>query len=151
MNSYDAVGNYYTIGHVTLLTGLTDRTVRNHIATGLLRGEKINGVWHFTPEQVQEYVSHPAVYPGILAKRNAVVYDFLSQTRREKSECCMILDIPDGDKKQAAEFFCREICAGEFSGLRFFFDAVKGVPRVILSGVTDEVMTLMSRWQEQSC
>ncbi len=43
-------GNYYLISHLVLSTGLTDRTIRNYIASGILQGEKINGLWHFTPE-----------------------------------------------------------------------------------------------------
>lgn len=149
MNDYNAEGNYYTIGHVAMFTGFTDRTVRSYIASGLLCGEKINGVWHFTPEQVQTFVSHPSVYPGILSKNNAIVYDFLSDTQKKESECCVILDIPNAKEKQTAEYFCHEICAGQFSGLRFSFNSIKGVPRVILRGATDEVMTLVNRWREQ--
>lgn len=62
------VGNYYLISHLVLSTGLTDRTIRNYIASGILQGEKINGLWHFTPEQVERFLRHPAVRPSILAK-----------------------------------------------------------------------------------
>lgn len=40
----EGIGEYYTINPVTLLTGLTDRTIRNYIRMGLLQGEKINGL-----------------------------------------------------------------------------------------------------------
>ena len=32
-------GNYYLISHLVLLTGLTDRTIRNYISSGILQGE----------------------------------------------------------------------------------------------------------------
>ena len=74
-------GAYYVINHLVMFTGLTDRTIRNYIATGILKGEKINGLWHFTPEQVDEFVRHPAVRPSILAKNNSLVYDFLLEDK----------------------------------------------------------------------
>lgn len=40
---------YYLINHLVMITGLTDRTIRSYIASGILQGEKINGLWHFTP------------------------------------------------------------------------------------------------------
>ena len=30
-------GNYYLISHLVLITGLTDRTIRNYISSGILR------------------------------------------------------------------------------------------------------------------
>ena len=54
-------GKYYLISHLVLLTGLTDRTIRKYISSGILQGEKIDGLWHFTPEQVEGFVRHPAV------------------------------------------------------------------------------------------
>ena len=48
----EATGNYYLINHLVLITGLTARTIRNYISNGILHGEKINGLWHFTPEEV---------------------------------------------------------------------------------------------------
>ena len=53
------VGNYYLISHLVLMTGLTDRTIRNYISSGILQGEKINGLWHFTAEQVEQFICHP--------------------------------------------------------------------------------------------
>ncbi len=61
----------YLIQDLVLMTGLSDRTIRSYIASGFLRGEKANGAWRFTLEQVESFVRHPAVRPGILAKQNA--------------------------------------------------------------------------------
>ena len=99
------IGKYYVINHLILLTGLTDRTIRNYIASGILVGEKINGVWHFTKEQVESFICHPAVRPSIIAKNNSLVYDFLLEDKKKQREICMILDIPCEDKKSVAEFF----------------------------------------------
>ena len=95
----------YLISHLVLFTGLTDRTIRNYLAQGFLEGEQINGMWHFTPEQVERFLTHPAVRPSILAKHNGIVYDFLMETKRETRESCMILDLPGADRKALGEYF----------------------------------------------
>ncbi len=61
----DNTGNYYLISHLLRITGLSDRTIRNYISSGILQGEKINWLWHFTPEQVERFICHPAVRPSI--------------------------------------------------------------------------------------
>ena len=141
-------GNYYLISHLVLITGLTDRTIRSHLASGILKGEKINGLWHFTPEQVEEFIRHPAVRPGIQAKRNAVVYDFLAEHRKKSGEACMILDFPGHDKKELAEYFCWRISTEEFKKIHFSFDDA-AVPRVILSGDTGDVLRLINDYLKE--
>ena len=137
----------FDIKELAMITGLTDRTLRNYIASGVLRGEKVNGVWRFNEEQVQSFVSDPAVYPSLLAKRNAAIFDFLKDTDKPQSRCCVILDMPKD--KSAGMVFCREITEGNYSDLSFYYDSVKGVPRVIACGDTDEVLDLVSRCREK--
>ena len=140
------IGNYYLISHLVLVTGLSDRTIRNYIASGILQGEKIDGLWHFTPEQVEAFIRHPAVRPSILAKKNSLVYDFLLNDRRKEPEACVILDLPVADRKTLAEFFCYRISEGNFRNIRFSFDGVGKTPRVILKGDAREVLTLVNAY-----
>ena len=137
-------GNYYLISHLVLMTGLTDRTIRNYISSGILQGEKINGLWHFSPEQVESFVCHPAVRPSILAKHHALVYDFLLENKKDTSEICMILDMPGKSKKEVAEYFCYRISTEHFEKIQFSFDGIKDVPRVILKGSTADVLKLVN-------
>ena len=146
MNDDLAVGNYYTIGHVVLITGLTDRTIRNYISLGLLEGEKINGLWHFTPEQVQAFVAHPSVRPSIQAKKNSIVHDFMLMPNRQTHRSCLMLDIPERDPKEVAEFFCYAINTGGYEDIRFSFDSLEGTNRVILCGNTETVLELATRF-----
>ena len=140
---YSATGNYYVLGHLVQFTGLTDRTLRNYISMGILQGEKINGLWHFTPDQVDAVVRHPAVRPSILAKKNAIVYDFLLDTKKKTHRTCVILDLPGEDEKSLMEYFGYAICSGEFHDFKFSLDAIDGYPRVILRGEVCEVMKLI--------
>lgn len=136
--------NYYLINHLVLFTGLTDRTIRNYISSGILQGEKIDGLWHFTPEQVESFICHPAVRPSILAKQHSAVYDFLSDNKKDDFEICMILDIPGSGKKEIAEYFCYHISNEDYQNIHFSFDGVTKVPRVILKGNAAEVLRLVN-------
>lgn len=142
-------GNFYVINHLVMFTGLTDRTIRNYIASGILQGEKINGLWHFTPEQVDNFVRHPAVRPSILAKNNSMVYDFLLDNKKKKQEICVILDTPYDDKKSVAEFFCYNIANGDYHDIQFSFDGVAEMARVILKGDVTEVLRLVNEYHSE--
>lgn len=138
--------NDYGISQLAMFTGLTDRTIRNYISTGILQGEKINGVWKFTPEQADAFVRHPAVRPSILAKNNSLVYDFLLEDKKKKQEMCLILDIPKGEKLSVAEFFCHAITNDGYRNIKFTFDGVNEMARVILKGDATEVLRLVNEF-----
>ena len=149
MSDYEACGNYYTINHVVLFTDLSDRTVRKYISSGILNGELINGIWHFTPEQVEDFVHHPAVRPSILAKHNAHVYDFLAENSCDAHRACMILDLPGHDHKDVAEYFCDAIRESDLHDFHFSFVTLKGTPRVILRGHTEELLPMINGYYAQ--
>ncbi|MBE5766040.1 MAG: hypothetical protein E7335_02520 [Clostridiales bacterium] len=141
-------GNYYVLNHLVLITGLTDRTLRSYIASGILQGEKINGLWHFTPEQVENFIRHPAVLPSIQAKRNALVHDFLLDTYKSQPEACIILDMPGANRVKVAEYFCYRINTENFRDIHFSYDCVEGIPRVILKGKTEDVLNLTNGYYQ---
>ena len=146
MEPFETTGNYYLISHLTLITGLSDRTIRNYIAGGILRGEKINGLWHFTPEEVEHFMKHPAVLPSIQAKNNAIIYDFMLDRKKQNEEACIILDLPAHDPKAVAEHFCYSISTGGYQSIRFAFDHTAGVPRVILKGSYQYIRQLVDTY-----
>lgn len=149
MNNFSAEGNFYTISHIVLFTGLSDRTIRNYIAAGFLDGEKINGMWHFTPEQVETFLFHPVVRPTILSKHHSLIYDFLLESDKGEHECCIILNIPD-DVKCVSEFFCYTISNGDFKNIRFSLNSFSKTPSVILKGRTTEIMNLVNSYYSRS-
>lgn len=142
-------GSYYVINHLILFTGLTDRTLRKYISSGILQGEKINGIWHFTPEQVEDFIRHPAVRPSILAKNNGLVYDFLLDNRKSAPQTCAILDIPGSDKQAVADFFCDRISNENYHNIQFVFDGVADTPRAILKGNTEDVLRLLTQFHSK--
>ena len=140
----------YLISHITLITGLSDRTIRNYIASGILKGEKINGIWHFTPEEVDAFIKNPAVRPSIIAKNNSVVYDFMLNDSKKEEETCVILDLPKCDIKETAEFFCYGISNGDYKDINFSFDGNYKTPRIILRGKPSDVFGLIGDYYKSS-
>lgn len=140
----------YLISHLTLITGLTDRTIRNYIASGILKGEKINGIWHFTPEEVDAFIKNPAVRPSIIAKNNSAVYDFMLNDSKKEEGACVILDMPKAKIKETAEFFCYRISNGDYSNIKFSFDGLYKTPRVILCGKPEDVFGLINEYYKSS-
>lgn len=139
---------YYTINHVALMTGLTSRTIRNYMKMGLLKGEMINGVWHFTAEQFGAFITHPTVSPSIKARRNALVYDFLMDEHKRENEMCTMIDAAATleEANSISEFFCHAINT-DFSGsVRFAFSFNGTNARVILKGAEDAVLHLVNRY-----
>lgn len=135
---------YYLINQLSLITGLTDRTLRNYISAGILEGEKVNGTWHFTIEQIEAFITHPSVRPSILAKNNSLVYDFLIERHEQRSEMCVILDIPGKNKNAISSYFCDRISNENFHNIRFSFDGISDSARVILKGNTEDVLQLVN-------
>ncbi len=140
------LGHYYTLGHLTQFTGLTDRTLRSYLSKGILEGEKINSVWHFTEAQLDAFLRHPTVRPTLIAKNNSAVYDFLLDTKKAEPRICVILDLPGADREAVSDFFCDAIMSGDLHDLRFSFDGVES-PRVILSGHPDEILDLVNSYK----
>ena len=56
---------YYTINEVAVMTGFTTRSLRLFIQQGFLAGEKIDGKWNFTVEQLEAFISNPNIKTGI--------------------------------------------------------------------------------------
>ena len=136
----------YTLNDLALMTGFTTRTLRNYLTQGLLKGEKANGVWQFSAEDIDRFFSEPFVKEGLRIKRSGVVFDFMAERRKKEERFCMILDIPASVKKgnEISEFFCDRM--KEVSDARFNFGWDGGICRVILSGSADAVSNIMKAY-----
>ena len=136
----------YTINHVALMSGLSSRTIRNYMKMGLIEGEMINGVWHFTAEAVGEFFDNPNVAPAIKAKRNALIFDFLANDYKQQDEMCTVIDCMASleEANAMSEFFCDAINK-EWQGIvRFGFGFNGTRARAILTGPEDAVQQLVA-------
>ena len=140
----------YTINEVAVMTGLTTRTVRNYLKTGLINGEKINGVWQLSAEDFSDMLANPAVKPSIKAKNNAVVYDFLADEKKKTNKICTVIDlnVEDKEAEEISQFFCDSINGGEYGDIVFKFEKKGSNVRVILSGDDEAVFDLVKRYYD---
>ena len=143
--------NFYTINEVATMTGLTTRTIRNYLKSGLISGEKINGIWMFSSEDFNAMLNNPAIKPSIQAKNNSVVYDFIADDRKKVNKICTILDlyVEDNEAEEISQFFCNTINSyADIGDLSFKFEKHGRNVRVILSGADEVVMEIMNRYYD---
>ena len=142
---------YYTINHIALMTGLTSRTIRNYLKMGLLEGGLINGVWHFTAEQVCAFMERPTVAASIKSRRNSLVYDFLLDEKKRDGEMCTMIDAPAtlAEANAISEFFCHTINESFADAIQFAFSFSGSHIRVILKGSERAVLDLLNRYHSR--
>lgn len=138
----------YTLNELATMTGLTTRTLRTYLKTGLLSGEKADGVWHFSEEDCDRFFAHSSVKPALQAKRNALVYDFLGNRFKQENELCVVIDLltHQDEAKEVSDFFCRAVSGQEGGNLRFTFEHADGRVRVILTGREDAVSDILREY-----
>ena len=135
----------FTINELAMITSLTTRTLRNYLTAGVLEGSKVGGVWQFTAEQVQSFMENKAVKPSVLARKNAIVFDFMGSRPEKQDKICTILDLTAQAAVDASVFLCQKISELE-PELEFHFASNplgKGA-RLILSGSPKDVLGLLN-------
>ena len=137
----------YTLNDLALMTGFTTRTLRSYLTQGLLKGEKANGVWRFTPDDLDRFFSEPFVKEGLRIKRSSVVFDFLADRSKKAARTCVILDLPQPgtEGRKVSDFFCRQM--KDAKDVVFKFDWDNGHTRVILSGAAEQVARIMEAYR----
>lgn len=138
----------YSVSDVVMMSGLSERTVREYIKLGLLAGEKKNGVWNFDEDAIAALFANPAVRQSVKAKANAIVSDFMLAGRKAEDEICSVLDLcADAQKaEEISEFFCEKISLAENTGIAFSFEHRKGSTRVIIKGPAKAVLKIMGEY-----
>lgn len=141
------MNGYFNLNQLAMITGLTTRTLRNYIASGVLGGEKRDGVWSFTEEEVDAFVSNEAVRRSISARQNGVVLDFLADVYKRSNRICVIMDLAGGPEElqEASACFCKAI-SERGRDIEFRSRREKQVSRVILAGGEDQVIDLLREY-----
>lgn len=139
----------YTLEQLSTMTGLTTRTLRNYLKAEVLQGDKTDGAWRFSEQQVQQFVTHPSVQPSIQAKHNAIVYDFLLERPKMQNEVCMMLDLnlDAGQAEARSAFFCE--AAKDSQNFRFAFSYQGGAARFILKGTEPRIREILDAYSRR--
>ena len=140
----------YNLNDLALMTGFTTRTLRNYLNQGLLNGEKSNGIWQFSDEEVDRFFREPFVKEGLRIKRSGVVFDFLADRRKNEARTCVILDLPASRKtgSRISAFFCDRM--SDASDVTFNYGWDNGYCRVILSGAADSVAEITKAYYAEN-
>ena len=130
------------------MCGLTERTLRNYLKMGILNGQKECGVWHFSPEQIAEFMSNDYVRAAMKSKRTAIFIDYINDTYKKENSMCIVLDLPQENSEDVAKFFCQAV--NKRSGLRMTYDKIKGLNRVVMIGGIDTVYDILNEYYSRS-
>ena len=143
---------YYTLNDLALMTGLTTRTLRNYMKKGILKGERVEGIWKFTKEEIAEFFDNPYVISGVQAKNRAVVFDFLTQNKKQYNEICTIIDLCVGQRKieEISEFFCEKVGKRNDERIKVTCEKNDAYVRVILRGPENSVMEILNEYYHLS-
>ncbi len=143
---------YYKLNDLALMTGLTTRTLRNYLKMGILKGERIDGIWNFTEEEIAEFFDNPYVISGVQAKNRAIVFDFLTQNKKQQNEICSIIDLCIDEKKaeEISTFFCEKVGKRNEERIKVACERKGACLRVILRGPADLVMEILNEYYHLS-
>lgn len=142
---------YFGINEVSAMTGLTTRTLRNYIKSGVLIGEKVEGIWRFTETDFEKFISNPNVKPSIRAKNNALVYDFLLDGKKKVNQICTIIDLyeKDGNPRELSQWFCDYINHNKKEDICFTFEKNGANVRIILKGREQFVIKMLNAYNQE--
>lgn len=83
---------------------LSERTIRTYQKDGRLKGEKIQGQWVFSEEDLEEFFDDHYVKKSIEIKNHSLVDDFIENRYKLKAKLCSIYDIPVENECRAEQF-----------------------------------------------
>lgn len=93
----------YSITDIAKLTRLTDRTIRNYLVNGTLKGHKIGGQWRFTVDEVRALFSNDQFEEEMQDRVENKVREYYRLENEEES-ICMIINV-QLTKEKRKEFF----------------------------------------------
>ena len=124
--------DFCTVEDISVMTGLSVRTIRSYLASGQLEGEKVDGAWRFTAEQFSKFLTQDMVRQSVQAKEHGRVYEFMMANRREKSEACVIWDWPVEEQEETLRERLMEKVNSLGLGCAYHYE--RGMARAILTG-----------------
>lgn len=138
-----------TINELSLMTGLSTRTLRNYLTSGILHGTKSDNRWLFNEEEVTALIRHPSVYPSILAKNKAIIQDFLKEETKSTAQSCLVMDLPAHtvSSEPLMQMLCECTCTENIQNMRFSYEKKDKIVRIIVSGPVDFIVFIAQKIQ----
>lgn len=138
----------FTLGDVAEMTGFTQRTIRNYMKRGLLKGRLIKGAWQFTGEDLESFFEERFVKQGLEGKAANLVAHFLEGGRKPEDTLCSVYDLSvsgEEEGKKLCDGLLGKINTAAFQEIQYsyHYDKKAGRARILLTGKADEIMELM--------
>ncbi len=131
----------YALADVAQMSGITERTLRKHVASGALTGEKIGGKWRYTEEEVIRFLDRPEIRKLSAQHRRALADDFLNARVKPAPALLCVLDMPETPETLLENL----LAACEGVEMRYSRDAETGMTRVTLVGPPEAVRRVLDR------
>ena len=117
----------FTVEDIANMTSTSDRTIRNYLRNGLLKGRKIGGQWRFTMQDIKTFLDGGEVKKEMKKKQKQEIFDFVDGVNSKltgERQTCVIVDlyISQKDATGLNEKICDFIAENMFSNMRFDYD-----------------------------
>ena len=85
----------YSISDIAKKTKLTDRTIRNYLANGTLKGRKIGGQWRFTQSDINALFNNEEFADDMLSKSAKNVEKYLKNefSFENENNICSVINV----------------------------------------------------------
>lgn len=146
---------FFTIDDLATMTMLSTRTLRNYIKLGFFDGEKIDGVWKFTAEDIEKFLKNDFINQSIQSKKNSIVYEYMADDIKKENSVCSIYDYSNIGIEEAEKIrnkMIELINSNQYGNVKFSYTYKQKTKmvRVILTGTTIGICTLMNNFREIS-
>lgn len=131
----------YTVADVAELTGLTDRTIRNYLKDGTLRGRKIGVQWRFTEADIDRLFSEVGEGGQKILHPEDVLTGFWKESDRKVPQGCIVFDVPCSEDRRQQMVDRLELLVSNADGLTCAWEiledkeilrvAGKGTPEIL--------------------
>jgi hypothetical protein len=140
---------YYSIDDLATMTMLTTRTLRNYISQGLLKGEKVDGAWRFSTENIDSFFREESISQSIQSKKNGMVYEFMANDAKPMNMVCSLYDYTNMKSDEADDIYKKMVTlvnSNNYGHIKFSYayNTKKKAVRIILIGDTLNIHNLMS-------
>ena len=98
---------FYSIADIAKLTKLTDRTIRNYLSNGTLKGHKVGGQWRFTKDDIKALFSNDKFGDDmkVITEKRIVSYYNDKIEFETNNHCCSIFNITIENKDIRKQFY----------------------------------------------
>ena len=128
-------------------TKLTDRTIRNYLANGTLKGKKIGGQWRFTQSDINELFNNEEFADDMLTKSEKNIGKYLKKefTFESENNVCSIINVVVKDKADRKAMWQKIVSIEKNEDVkeRISFFEEDGHIKIIIIGPFDKVYQTM--------